>query len=223
MTIDAIDATAKGLGLGEATGIELYERIGHRANPESKAAEHSGTGDDPNWYTGDKILAAIGQSENRFTPMQMCSYITTLVNQGTRYSATFLNRVVSSDYRSLVYENTVEVLSEMNISDATFEAYTTGMWKVANEQGGTARRIFQNYKVPVAAKTGTAQTGIRDHSDNGAFACYAPADDPEIAIFVYGERAGSGSAMGAVAKAILDVYFDLNDTGDTVTNENQVG
>ena len=220
MKIDDIDSTAKGLGLGEATGVELYERLGHRANPETKAELH--TGDQARWYMGDQILAAIGQSENRFTPMQLCSYVTTIVNHGTRYKATFLNRVVSSDYRKVVYENTVQIMSEMDISDEAVNAVMTGMEKVANESGGTARSIFADYPVKVAAKTGTAQTGDKTHSDNGAFVCYAPADDPQIAIVVYGERAGHGRSMGDVAKAVLDAYFGIDQDGDTILGENQI-
>ena len=220
MRIEDIDKTAKGLGLGEATGIELYERLGHRFNPAAKAALY--TGDDARWYAGDKVLTGIGQAENRFTPMQLCAYATTIVNKGTRYQATFLNRVVSSDYREVVFENSAQVLSKMNISNEAWEAVTTGMEKVANAQGGTAYSLFSKYPVKVAAKTGTAQTGVKNHSDNGAFICYAPADDPQIAIAVYGERVGSGGAMGRVAKAILDVYFGIDDSGETIQGENQV-
>ena len=75
----------------------------------------------------------------------------------------------------------------------------------------------------MAAKTGTAQHGGgRNTSDHGAFVCYAPYSDPEIAVVVYGEQAGHGSTMGQIAKAILDVYFDVDEIGDVVTNENQV-
>lgn len=217
---EAIDSTAKGLGLGESTGVELFENIGHRANAETKASLY--TGDDARWYIGDKILCSIGQSENRFTPMQLCSYITTIVNQGTRYQATFLNRVVSSDYRSVVYEQATSILSRMDISDEARLAVMTGMEKCANESGGTARKIFSDYPVKVAAKTGTAQTGISGHSDNGAFVCYAPADDPQIAVVVYGERAGHGSSMGDVAKAVLDAYFGVDSGVDTTPGENQI-
>ena len=219
MKIEDIDRIAKGLGLGEATGVELYERLGHRSNPETKASLHSG--DDARWYMGDQILTAIGQSENRFTPMQLCSYVNTIVNKGTRYQATFLNRVVSSDYRQVVLENTVRVMSEMEMSDEAWNAVKTGMEKVAHESGGTARSIFKDYPIKVAAKTGTAQTGDTSHSDNGAFVCYAPADDPQIAVVVYGERAGHGRSMGDVAKAVLDAYFGMNTSNDIV-GENQV-
>ena len=220
MDINQIDATAKGLGLGESTGIELYERIGHRANAETKAKLY--TGDNARWYMGDQILASIGQSDNRFTPIQLCSYVTTLVNQGTRYKATFLNRVVSADHTQVVMENQTQVLSKMAISDQAFNAYTTGMKLAASESGGTAYSTFRNYPVKVAAKTGTAQTGVSNHSDNGAFVCYAPADDPQIAVVVYGERAGHGRSLGDVARAVLDAYFGLGQYGDIVVPENGI-
>ena len=220
LTIDAIDATAKSLGLGESTGVELYERLGHRSNPETKAALY--TGDDARFYAGDRILTGIGQSENRFTPMQLCSYLSTIVNRGTRYQATFLNRVVSSDYKQVVFENTSQIMSKTDFSDAAINAVMNGMEKVANESGGTARKIFGDYPIKVAAKTGTAQTGDNSHSDNGAFICYAPADDPQIAVVVYGERAGHGRSMGDVAKAILDAYFGVDQSGETLPGENQI-
>ena len=220
LTIDAIDATAKSLGLGESTGVELYERLGHRSNPETKAALY--TGDDARFYAGDRILTGIGQSENRFTPMQLCSYLSTIVNRGTRYQATFLNRVVSSDYKQVVFENTSQIMTKTKISDSAINAVMTGMEKVANESGGTARKIFGDYPIKVAAKTGTAQTGDNSHSDNGAFICYAPADDPQIAVVVYGERAGHGRSMGDVAKAILDAYFGVDQSGATLPGENEI-
>ena len=216
LKLSAMDSTAKGLGLGEYTGVELYEALGHRANKETKAALHNGE----RWYQGDQILASIGQSDNKFTPIQLCSYVTTLVNQGTRYKATFLNRVVSSDYRDIVLQNETEVLSQMPMTDEAYQAVTMGMRKCAT--GGTAQKVFGNYPIPVAAKTGTAQTGITGSSDNGAFVCYAPADDPQIAVVVYGEKAGHGSSLGEVAKAVLDTYFADSQTSEVIVNENEV-
>ena len=220
LKLDQIDSTAKGLGLGEPTGIELYEALGHRANPETKAKLY--TGENAKWYQGDQVVASIGQSENKFTPIQLCSYVTTLVNQGTRYKATFLDRVVSSDYRSVFLESSVQIQSKMEISDAAHQAVAEGMRKVANVSGGTAYKTFKDYPITVCAKTGTAQTGIPNTSDNGAFVCYAPAEDPQIAIVVYGEKAGHGSSLGEVAKAILDSYFGLGSGSTQITGENQV-
>ena len=220
MDLEDIDNTAKGLGLGEATGVELYEALGHRANKETKAMLNKG--ENAKWVRGDQILGAIGQSENKFTPMQLCTYVTTMVNQGTRYKATFLDRVVSADYRSVFLQNTPQVMSQLEMSDETHAAVAEGMRKVANVSGGTAYSIFKDYPITVCAKTGTAQTGILNASDNGAFVCYAPADDPQIAVVVYGEKAGHGSSMGQVAKAILDSYFELGSGNAQVNGENQL-
>ena len=52
--------------------------------------------------------------------------------------------------------------------------------------------------------------------------CFAPATKPTIAVYVYGEKSGSGSAMGPVAKAILDIHFEVGEIGDVDTYENQV-
>ena len=220
ISVAAMDSTAKGLGLGEKTGVELPEYIGQRANKETKAATH--VGDDKTWYTGDSILAAIGQSEHRFTPMQLCSYTTALANQGNRFKATFMNRVVSADYRELLLENTPELLSHLDISDDTYAAYSQGMYLVAHELYGTAYSTFKNYPVNICAKTGTAETGIDGTSANGAFVCYAPMEDPQIAIAIYVEKAGHGSTLASIAKSMLDVYFDVDVVGDVNTYENQI-
>ena len=223
ITLSAMDQTAKKLGLGEATGIELYEKLGYRANEETKKLFHKG--DESGWYAADKVLSAIGQSDNQFTPLQLCVYTATLANRGTRYRATFLNRVVSADYRSLIEENKPEILSTLTISDDAYYAYTEGMRMVVTgteEFTGTAQSLFYNYPIEVSAKTGTAQTGLLNRSDNGAFVCYAPSKNPQIAISVYGEKAGSGSRMGTVAKSILDIYFEVGEIGDITSSENQL-
>lgn len=219
LTTEQLDSTAKALGLGEPTGVELEERIGYRANPQTKELIYDGVAE--NWNPGDKILAAIGQSENRFTPMQMASYIATLASGGTRFACTFLSRVVSSDYSTLVEEQTPEVLSTVNMSESTKDAILTGMKKVCDT--GTAVDYFRNYTlVDVAGKTGTAEHGSGG-SNHGAFACFAPADAPEIAIFVYGEKIGTGGYLANVAKAIMDVYFTRDTASEMVSYENRVG
>ena len=223
IALSAMDNTAKGLGLGEPTGIELPENTGHRANEETKRKLYSG--DDARWYQADQITAAIGQSDNRFTPMQLCSYTMALANRGTRYKATFLNRVVSDDYRSLLLQSEKTVLSTMEISDDAYIAYKTGMELVTSKTedwSGTAYSTFKNYPIKVAAKTGTAQSGSNTSSDHGAFVCYAPADDPQIAIAIYGEKAGHGSSLTTIARDILDVYFQVGEIGDVDSFENAV-
>jgi penicillin-binding protein 2 len=128
--------------------------------------------------------------------------------------------VVSADNRSLVYENKKEIVSLLDISDEAYEVCIQGMIKVAHESNGTASSVFRKYPVTIAAKTGTAETG--NGSDNGAFVCFAPAEDPEIVVVVYGEKAGHGKTLASVAKQILDVYFEIGDSADVDSSENQV-
>lgn len=214
---DVVDATAKAFGLGEKTGVELFEYTGYRANAETKKLLHTAEGES-GWYPADRIMASIGQSDNKFTPMQLCVYTATLANRGTRYKATFLNRVVSSDYTKLEYVNDPVVVSRFEISDEAYSTYTKGMRDVVT--AGTAKSILGTYPIEVAAKTGTAETD--NGSDNGAFVCYAPYDDPEIAIVVYGEKAGHGRTMGQIAKALLDTYFQDEIMGDLTPGENEM-
>ena len=217
---ERMDETAKALGLGESTGVELPETTGWRANPESKKALYS----DPGFQVftaGDIISMAIGQSENRFSPLQMAVYTAALANRGTRYKATFLNRIISADYQELLYEMKPKVASQLNISDEAWEVCTSGMRMAVTEQNGTANKVFGSYPVPVCAKTGTAQHGAAG-SDHASFVCYAPADDPQVAIAVYVEKGAQGGNIGNVAKAVLDVYFAAASENDTVPPENTV-
>ena len=219
LNVYSMDRVAKNLGLGEKTGAELPEYVGNRANPETKAALHAG--EDATWYQGDSILAAIGQSEHRYTPMQLAVYTATIANKGTRYKATFMNRIVSADYQTLLGEGKPTIINKMEISDEAYTAVKEGMIMVAHHPDGTAYKTFKDYPIQVAAKTGTAETGIPDTSDNGALVCFAPADDPQIAIAVYVEKGGHGSTVASIAKAILDIYFSVGTISDVPTYENQ--
>ncbi len=247
-TWQMMDETAKGLGLGEPTGIEIQEEvIGWRSNPESKKDTY-GTSINAGWSGGDRVLTAIGQAENRYTPLQLCVYACTLANQGTRMKATFLNRVVSADYRSLIKENEPEVVSKMAISNQTYETYMTGMRKVVMNDfenmplfNGTAANYFGGPRdkygegngvwplkdeVTVWAKTGTAEHASGG-SDHGAFLCFAGRNDgtpePEVAIAIYGEKVAHGSTLAVVAEEILAAYFEIEGASETYAYENQVG
>ncbi len=243
MTWQMMDDTAKALGLGEPTGIELTEKIGWRANPDSKAASYEGV--DAVWNAGDRVLMAIGQSENRFTPLQLCVYVNTLANEGKRMRATFLNRVVSSDYRTLVLEVQPEIVNTLNMSYQTIEMYMEGMRKVIQNDpalpyyAGTAQKYFGGPgdlygvgdgvwplkgKVTVWAKTGTAEHSSGG-SDHGAFVCFAAkaGGKPEISIAIYGEKVAHGATLAPVAEDILSAYFEQEGTSEVFIYENRVG
>ena len=214
-----LDEAAKGFGLGEKTGIELDEAVGMRANAENKAKLYKGAL--ASWGVGDKLNASIGQSENRLTPLQLCVYVATVANKGVCMKATFLNRVVASDYRTLVYQNEPVVASTLKMSNATYGTLVQGMKQVITGPSGTARTTMQGLSVEVAAKTGTAETG-RLGSDDGSFVCFAPVDNPEIAIAVFGEKAAHGSTLGRVARDVIEYYFYQAQASAVNTYENQI-
>ena len=215
-----LEDTAKALGLGEKSGVELTEATGYRAGPDARTEIH---GPSVGYFVGDQIQAAIGQSDNMFTPIQLCVYGMTLANKGVRYKATFLNRVVSSDYSSLILENKESIVSQLEIADDTYYAYIEGMKNVIKGPKGTARNSMRplQVEVDVCAKTGTSQTGRG--ADDGTFLCFAPAENPEIVILVHGEKAAHGSSLAAVAIPILEEYFGMEEASFTFTYENQVG
>lgn len=200
--LDAITDTAFDFGFGAKTGIELYELAGLVASREWKIEE---IGED--WWTGDTISTAIGQSYSEFTPLQLAKYVSTIANGGIKYPLTILSNIRSSDFTSVVYESALE--SQGTLDGSEYIRYLQeGMQLVASAPEGTASTIFKDYQVLVAAKTGTVQTGNENATlNNGVFVCYAPADNPEIAITLVVEKGTSGSTIMEIAKDIMDYYF----------------
>ena len=146
--------------------------------------------------------------------------------------ATFLNRVVSADYRSLVRENEPEVASTMEICQDAYLGYMEGMRRVITGPLGTARKYFDGVEnarirwpkdIVVWAKTGTAQT-FKNVSDHGSFVCFAGREggQPEIAIAIYGEKAAHGATMSVVAEDIILAYFAKGEASDVPSYENRV-
>lgn len=219
LDIEMLDDVAKHLGLGEPTGVELPESVGHRANEETKKELYTGT--DRVWVAGDQLTASIGQSDNRFTPLQLCVYAATLGNKGVRNQATFMNRVVSSDYQTLLAENTPKVLSKLEMKQSTIDAYFEGMYLVTSSPNGTAYGGWRTVPAKVAGKTSTAEQ-VWGASDNGGFVCFAPLEDPEIAIAIYIEKGGHGSTVSSIARSILREYFNVGTISDVTTYENKI-
>ena len=218
LSINVMDNVAKKMGLGEPTGVELAEDVGQRANKEVKKALYIGF--DSGWFTADQILAAIGQSINRFTPMQLCVYATTLANRGVRRQATFMSRVVSADYQTLLEESQPTVVDTLAISEDTYSAILEGMIRV-NGPDGTAGDYFVDFDYNVAGKTGTAEDDPTG-SDNGAYICFAPVEDPQIAIAIYVEKGGHGASMAMIAREMIDEYLDVEEVSDVPTFENKL-
>ena len=213
MGIDIIDEYASMFGLGQKTGIEINgEKTGRVAGPA--ASEALGQ----EWYDGLLLSAAIGQGTTECTPIQLANYIVTLVNGGNRYPVHLLKTVKTSDYSQVVEEYSAEPLDSINISEENLETVKEGMGLMASE--GSVAKYFKDLPVKVGAKTGTAQVGSATAESNAVFVCFAPYDDPEIAISIVVERGGSGTELGAIAADIVSAYFGSENTNETVTTEN---
>ena len=199
MGIETLDQYASNFGLGQTTGIELPESTGILASPSNR--ESAGGV----WYPGDVLQAAIGQSDNLFTPAQLASYICTLLNKGKRYSLHLVDEVVDYDTNEVVLKKEPEVLSDNPISDSTYNAVTDGMRRVVTS--GTASAAFASSKYKAAGKTGTAE--VPDGADNVLFVGFAPYDDPEIVVAVIIEHGASSSFSAGVAREVFDAYMQI--------------
>lgn len=209
--IKKLEETARQFGLGESTGIELVETVGNMSNTRNHV-DYAGT----EWRDGDTLQAAIGQSDSVFSPLQLAEYCAAVANGGTRHSASILKAVRSFDYSQKVYEREAEVMSVVESAEYNWAAVHKGMWEVLHnwEYNGTNAAIWADCAWDVAGKTGTAQKGEKIAND-GIFMCYAPYDDPQIAIAVIVERGVSGASVQFMARQIVDVYIDLCQYVDT--------
>ena len=210
-------------GFGQKTGIEVGEIAGSAAGPTYREKMLENNPLLNQWQPGDVIQAAIGQSDNTITPLQLAVYAATLANGGTRYQPTLIKSVKSYDYSRTVKENEPKVAQEINADPANLKVVTDAMQSVADE-GGTAARTFANYPIPIAVKTGTAEhTGGKDFdgntNDHAVFIGFAPADDPEIAVAIVGECAGHGSEVAPIARDIFDAYFQGEEEMESVPAE----
>ena len=206
--IKKLDEYATAFGLGQSTGIEIGDVSGVLASPEW--AE----GHDREWTDGQTITAAIGQSYNLFTPLQLANYVATLVSGGEHYEAHLLKNVKSYDNSRVIDVYGKGPLNDLNISDSTMAAVTKGMHDLTYD---SLRSAFSRCVVEAGAKTGSAQVGT--DIANGTFVAYAPYDDPEIAIAIVVEKGGSGSLLANAAVDIINAWFTRDGTGATAVGE----
>lgn len=209
--IDKLTQYVKQFGLGEPTGIELPESTGQVASPETKEALNQ------TWFPGDILQAAIGQSDNQFTPLQLACYAATIANKGTRMKATIVKSIMDSSLGNEIYTHTPTVLSTVDADPSVFDTVIEGM--VMTSRTGSSSHVFANYPIDVASKTGSPQAG---NDINATFIAFAPADDPEIAIAIVIEKGYSGTNCAYVAKDIFDSYFLQETTVRELDNYNTI-
>lgn len=205
--IKKLDEYATAFGLGQSTGIEIGDASGVLASPEWAEAH------DREWTDGQTITAAIGQSYNLFTPLQLANYVATLVSGGEHYEAHLLKTVKSYDNSRIIDVYNKGPLNDMELSDSTVAAITKGMHDLTHDSLTSA---FSRCVVEAGAKTGSAQVGT--DIANGTFVAYAPYDDPQIAIAIVVEKGGSGSLLANAAVDIINAWFTRG--GSTAVGEN---
>ena len=208
--IETLEKYASMFGLGQKTGIELTEYAGVMAGPEFTESL-GGT-----WYEGSTLSVAIGQESTQVTPIQLANYIATLVNGGTRYSTHLLKEVKSNDFSQVLYTYEPQVMDTIEIQEKNLEAVKKGMLELTQT---SLARYFSNLDVQVGAKTGSAQISAQTES-NAVFVCFAPYDNPEIAVSIVVEHGGSGSELAAMASDILSYYFSSKETREELLTEN---
>ena len=220
-SITTLNEYMAAFGLNSYTGLELDEYGPTMASPSNKEKavktfNPDATTSQTRWTDGDTIRTAIGQSINSYTPAQITKYISTLANGGTLYKLHMVDHIQNPD-GSLHSEAEEVVENVITFKEENLQAVYEGMYLVTNGTRGTLRTAFNDLPVKVAAKTGTAEED-KNRSSHTWFVCFAPYDDPQIAITVmipFGE--GSGTPAPEVAKAIIREYLGLDYTPTNTT------
>lgn len=192
--ISKIQEYASMFGLDEKTGIEIEEA-------EPRLADEF------------PVMAAIGQSNNRYTTVQLSRYVTAVANGGTVYNYTLLNRVEDSEGNVIAtfepeVRNTVDVLNT-----AEWDAIHSGMRMVVENTNE-----FNGFPIAAAGKTGTAQQNPT-RANHALFVGYAPYDNPEISIatrIAYGYTSHNAAEL---SKNVFAYYFKVEDTDELLSGQ----
>ena len=214
--VDVLAEYANKLGLGRKTNVELeYEKSGLIPTKEWKKKKYG-----VKWQDGETLSLAIGQGFNLVTPIQLCQMTATIANGGKRYLPQLVESVTDADGKVLE-SLTPKLESELQGDEKKYLALIReGMTEVVQGARGTARSV-RIEGINVGGKTGTAQVVRLEqykhlqeedipykYRDHAWFTCFAPVEDPEIAVTVLVEHGlHGGSGAGPVAKAVLQKYF----------------
>jgi penicillin-binding protein 2 len=194
-------------GFGALTGIEVAEEPGLMPDPAWKIAT-KGEG----WAPGDSVNLAIGQGELLVTPLQVAAMVAAVGNGGTRYRPQVVE-MIAADPAQPEWSFEPSVAGQLPISADDLSVIQGSMYRVTSSREGTAYEPFDGLALPVAGKTGTAESGQR--LPHAWFAGYAPADDAEIAIAVIVENSGEGAAYAApLFRQVVEAYFGIEPEPD---------
>ena len=209
--IDNISAMAYRFGLGVKSGIDLPGEIsGVMSSRENKRLTRQSVYD-KTWFPSNTAQASIGQFDNCFTILQLCRY-TCGIATNKLCTPYVIDSVVATD-GTVLYKGQTESV-DIGIAEENINAVREAMRCVATgtySWSSSADGQFDNYPVEMVCKTGTAETGFEDSRkeySNGLFICYAPKDNPEVALALVVEKGKWGSTCVVIAKKIMAAYFN---------------
>lgn len=217
MGIDNLVKYAKYFGLGTKTGIELRdETAGVLASKETRPSIHP---DEPYWSPGNTLQAAIGQSDNEFSPLQMARYISMLANGGKKVDVSIVKTIRNADGSEVSREEMNQFVNkklgleedtteDIQMNQSYLKAVLEGMRSVTSDTGGTAYVRFKDFNISVGGKTGSAEAP--NNQVHAWFVGFAPFENPEIAIVVMVENGGHGNYTAEVVRDIMAEYFGMN-------------
>ncbi|MDR3589599.1 MAG: penicillin-binding protein 2 [Negativicutes bacterium] len=196
---DKLASYALTFGYGQPTGIKLLGEIGGNVPTEEWKQATYGEG----WYPGETLIAGIGQGYYLATPLQQAMSLMAVANGGIVYRPMLVDKILGP-YGAPETVLQPEILRTIYLRPEIWQIIRSGLEAVTTR--GTASIVFQGYNQKVAGKTGSAETGRE--TIHSWFACYAPADKPEIVVAALIEDAGEGAVSAApLVRRVLEAYF----------------
>ena len=162
---------------------------------------------DIKWGGGQTILTGIGQSVTVLTPIAVARYVCTVANGGYLYNVSLIDSITSPS-GEILSQREPTLIHRLEYSDEFLPLIRQGMQGVVDESG-TAGKYFRNwpYREQIAAKTGTAQVTSIDLENNSWFVCFAPYDNPEIAVCCFIPNGYSGSEASKAPRDFIEWYM----------------
>ena len=166
---------------------------------------------DIKWGGGQTILTGIGQSVTVLTPIAVARYVCTVANGGYLYNVSLIDSITSPE-GEILSQREPTLIHRLDYADEYLPLIQEGMKGVVDESG-TATKYFRNYpyKDDIAAKTGTAQVTSIDLENNSWFVCFAPYENPEIAVACFIPNGYSGSEAAKAPRDFIKWYLDQKD------------
>jgi penicillin-binding protein 2 len=207
-TNDLQEWSAK-LGIGRPTGIDLPLGEGAEGLVPSKQwdEEEIANGNEfiEPWGPGQNIQLAVGQGYLQTDPLEMAIAYSTLANGGTVVTP-HLGKEVQDAAGRVLREIDPGARRQVQINPEYRRLIMEGLHLVTSGPGGTATEVFQEFPIPIAGKTGTAERP--GHGNQSWFISLAPYPNPNIVTVVTIEEGGFGAESAAPAnKQILEAYF----------------